>query len=126
MLGRVDEAGGDLGDAAARYAEALAQLTAAGVDRAVPACLADLAAIVAARGDVEAAARLAGASRAWQARAGMPRTPLPQADRSAVLEELGGGPHAAAWRAGAALSREQVLNEAAAVAAGTWSPPARS
>lgn len=123
VLGRIDEALGALDHAAARYAEALRHLAAAGVDRAAPACVADLAAVVLAGGDHEAAARLAGGSRAWQARAGAPRAPLPQADRSAVLEELAVGPHAAAWRAGAALTREQVLREAAAVAERAGSPP---
>lgn len=112
VLGRIDEAQGDLDRAAARYAEALGQLAAAGVDRAAPAYLGDLAAVVMAGGDRETAARLAGAGRAWQARAGVPRAPLPQADRSADLEGLAVGPHAAAWRAGASLSREQVLREA--------------
>lgn len=117
--GRIEEARGVLDGAAARYAEALSQFAAAGVDRAAPACVADLAAVALARGDHEVAARLAGASRAWQARTGMPRAPLPQSDRSAVLDPLAAGPYAAAWQAGAALSREQVLQEAVALAAVT-------
>jgi hypothetical protein len=44
------------------------------------------------------------------------RVPLPQVDRSAVLDALADGPHAPAWQTGAALSREQVLREAAAFA----------
>ena len=81
----------------------------------MPLCLADLAAVVAASGDHETAARLAGASRAWQARVGLPRAPLPQSDRSAVLDALAVGPQAAAWQAGYALSPKQALHEAAAV-----------
>lgn len=116
-LGRIEEARGVLDGAAARYAEALSQFGAAGVDRAAPACVADLAAVALARGDHEVAARLAGASRAWQARTGMRRAPLPQTDRSAVLDPLADGRHASAWQAGAALSREQILREAVALAA---------
>ncbi|MDO9495579.1 MAG: tetratricopeptide repeat protein [Nocardioides sp.] len=114
-LGRIEEARGVLDGAAARYAEALSRFASAGVDRAAPACVADLAGVALARGDHEVAARLAGASRAWQARTGMRRAPLPQTDRSDVLDPLAVGPHSAAWQAGAALSREQVLLEAAAV-----------
>jgi hypothetical protein len=115
VLGRVDEARGDLGAAAAWYAQALSHFAAAGVDRAAPACLDDLAAVLLAGGDAEAAARLTGASRAWQARGRVARVPLPQADRSEVLDALADGRHATAWQAGAALSREQVLREAAAL-----------
>lgn len=116
VLGRIDEARGDLGGATARFADAVEHLAAAGVERAVPTSLADLAAVVAAAGDHEAAARLAGASRAWQARVGPSRAPLPQSDRSRVLDALAAGPHAAAWQAGAALPPAQVLGEVAAVA----------
>lgn len=114
VLGRIEEGHGNLPGAAARFAEALRHLAAGGVDRAAPACLADLAAVLLAMGDTEAAARLAGGSRAWQTRVGRPRAPLPQADRSVVLEGLAVGPHAAAWQSGAALSREHLLREAAA------------
>jgi predicted ATPase/DNA-binding XRE family transcriptional regulator len=123
VLGRIDEARGDLDGAASRYAEALGQLAAAGVERAVPACLADLAGVVLAGGHHEVAARLAGASRAWQARTDLPRAPLPQADRSGVLDVLAVGPHAAAWQAGTTLSRDQVLREGAAVVAITGARP---
>jgi non-specific serine/threonine protein kinase len=114
VLGRLEEARGDLPAAAARYAGAVRHLTAGGVEQAAPACVADLAAVLLAMGDTETAARLAGGSRAWQARVGMPRAPLPQADRSAVLEELSAGRHAAAWQAGAALSREDLIRAATA------------
>jgi predicted ATPase/transcriptional regulator with XRE-family HTH domain len=125
LLGRVDEARGELDGGAAKYAEALRHLASAGVEQEIPACLADLAGVVLARGDRDAAARLAGASRAWQARVGLPRSPLPQSDRSAVLDTLAVGPHAAAWQEGAALAREQVLGEAAALAATTTAPSRR-
>jgi predicted ATPase/transcriptional regulator with XRE-family HTH domain len=125
VLGRLDEARGDLDGAAAKLGEALGLLIAAGGERAALPCLADLAAVVLANGDSEASARLAGASRAWQARAGLPRAPLPQSDRSAVLDALAVGPHAAAWQAGSTLSREQVLQEAAAAAAVAESLPRR-
>lgn len=123
VLGRVDEAQGDIEGAAAKYEQALRHLAAAGVEQAVPTCLAHLACVALAGGDHDVAARLAGASRAWQARAGLPRAPLPQSDRSVVLDALAVGPHAAAWQAGTALSREQVLLEAAAAAAVTEAPP---
>ena len=114
VLGRIEEGQGNLPDAAARYAQALHHLATGGVDRAAPACVADLAAVLLTMGDTEAAARLAGGSRAWQTRVGIPRAPLPQADRSVVLDELAVGPHAASWQAGAALPREGLLREAAA------------
>jgi hypothetical protein len=117
VLGRLEEGRGNLPAAAARYAEAVRHLAAGGVERAAPACLADLAAVLLAMGDTEAAARLAGGSRAWQTRVGMPRVPLPQADRSVVLEELARGSHADAFQAGAALSREQLLRAATAYCA---------
>ncbi len=113
VLGRVEEARGDLAGAVRHYTEALRQLAGSGVEEAVPACLADLAAVVLASGDAETAARLAGASRTWQARAGLPRMPLPQVDRSAVLDELSSGAYADACRAGALLSRDEVLRELA-------------
>ncbi len=114
VLGRIEEAHGNLPDAAARYAQALRHLAAGGVDRAAPACVADLAAVLLAMGETEAAARLAGGSRAWQTRVGMPRAPLPQVDRAVVLDELAVGPYAEAWQEGAALPREHLLREAAA------------
>ena len=117
VLGRLEEGRGNLPAAAARYAEALRHLAAGGVERAAPACLADLAAVLLARGESDTAARLAGGSRAWQKRVGTARAPLPQADRSVILEELADGPHAAAWQAGAALPREQLLRAATAYCA---------
>ena len=115
VLGRAQEASGSLDEAAVRFAQALTHLAAAGVDRGAPAYLADLAAVLLAGGNPQEAARLAGASRGWQARAGVGRAPLPQADRSAVLDELSTGSHADAWQAGATMSREQVLAVAAAL-----------
>lgn len=120
VLGRIDEARDDLASAAVKHAEALREVAAAGVERAVPTSLADLAGVVLAGGDPDAAARLAGASHAWQAHVGLPRAPLPQSDRSAALDALAVGSHATAWQAGTLLSREQVLLEAAAVAAITF------
>jgi tetratricopeptide (TPR) repeat protein len=115
VLGRIEEARGELGAAAAHYAEALGVLAAAGVEQAAPACLTDLASVVLASGDDEVAARLAGASRAWQVRVGRPRAPLPQADRAVLLDQLAVS-HSGAWEAGAALSRREVLAEASEVA----------
>lgn len=112
VLARCDQLEGDLPRAAVRLAEALQLLGGAGVERAVPSVLEDLAGVLAAAGRPADAARLAGAADQWRTGSRLPRQPVQLRELVATLEELR-ILHAAEWRAGSALGRERVLDEAA-------------
>ena len=114
VLGRVDQSEGALVVAAERFAEALRHVVQAPVERAVPACLEDLAGVLLASGHIEAAARLAGAAAALRGAGSPTRVPF-DPHRAAAVDALrtvaGGVP----WRDGRLLARDRVLSDAAAV-----------
>jgi hypothetical protein len=112
-LGKADQAEGNLDAAAGQFAEALRLLVGARVEPAIPTCLEDLAGVLLASGQPALAARLAGASEALRSLGGVPHLHVPVA---AELIALQTGPHAASWKAGRALTREQVYSEAWTVA----------
>ncbi len=115
ILGKADQAGGDLDRAALRFARSLQLLTGARIDRAIPACLDDLAGVLLATGEPEPAAWLAGAAESLRAEGIPSDTPIP--GMAADLTGLRDGPHTAAWLLGRACSRDQVYARAREIAA---------
>lgn len=114
VLGKADQAEGASVVAARRFADALRVAAEARVERAIPACLEDLAGVLLASGHPDRAARLAGAGEVWRT-PGLTRAPVRSEDLTASLHALHDGPHSASWIEGRGLSREQVLREAADV-----------
>ncbi len=115
VLGRTAQAGDDLETAARHYAEGLRMLVGAGVERAIPEFLENLAGVLVAWGQVDRAALLAGAGEALQGMIGIAPA---AAGGTAPAVDLGGlraGPHAAAWTEGQSLTRDQVIAEAIAL-----------
>jgi non-specific serine/threonine protein kinase len=118
-LGKVAQAANDLGTAASQFEEGLRLLAGAGVERAIPEYLENLAGVALAGGQPDRAARLGGAAEALRERVGVTQV----ASRGLVdLTGLRAGPHAEGWAAGRILSREQVLAEAAALLNATDEP----
>ena len=99
-----------------RYRESLALCGAASYARVVAQCLEGVAAVAAARGRPECAARLAGAAAALRQRDGMPPDPAGRVDYertvSATRVALDDDAFAAMWTQGQALSPEQAVAEA--------------
>jgi len=87
--------------------------------------LAPLAAVVAAAGQAEAAVRLVGAATAWRERAGFGTfpndVPWPDLAIGPARAQLDASVFDAAWRAGRAMTLDQAVEEALAVAAAVGS-----
>lgn len=116
VLGRVAQADDDLGTAARQFAEGLRLVVGAGVERAIPDSLEDLAGIVLAWRQPDRAARLAGAAEALRGLIGITHSPGDGTAGAVDLTGLRAGPQAAAWSEGKALTREQIIGEALALA----------
>src|SRR5690606_8463942 len=114
ILGRADQADGNLDDAIRHIAEALRLLVGARVERALPTCLDDLAGALFARGEPAIAARLAGASEAL--RAGGRHVSAQASPATKMLAPLRNGPHASEWMAGFTRGRDQAIADALAAA----------
>ncbi|MBA2468817.1 MAG: tetratricopeptide repeat protein, partial [Chloroflexia bacterium] len=111
ILGKIAQADDDLDTAAARFAGGLRLLVEAGVERAIPDCLEDLAGVALAWEQPHRAARLLGAGEALRAIIGATQSASLGAAGAVDLTGLRTGSHAAAWAEGRALTREQVITE---------------
>jgi predicted ATPase/transcriptional regulator with XRE-family HTH domain len=123
IQGKLAQVDDDLDSAATRFAEALSLLVGAGVERGIPGCLEDLAGIMLVRGEPEQAARLAGGAVALREQIGITQS---AGEGTAPVADVSGmrtGPQAAEWSEGRALTGEQVIAEALALA-GEISHPA--
>jgi hypothetical protein len=120
LLAGVARTEGDLGRAARLHAESLRTRQAYGEMIGIYDDLVGLAAVAHAAGRYAAAARLLGADEAFCARSGYQGygvTPEVREDTRQSLEvQLGGAPFRQAWDAGRALSTEEAIAEALAVA----------
>jgi predicted ATPase/DNA-binding XRE family transcriptional regulator/Tfp pilus assembly protein PilF len=124
-FGWIAHARDDLSGAARHFADALQVAVEAGVDRAIPTCLEDLARVAWAVGQPVRAVHLAGAAAAQREVLGVPRMGddgnASMLDLSALQHE----PHATAWREGQALPRDQAVAEAMTLAAEIAHPASR-
>jgi len=115
-LGRAAHRQGDEDRAARRYRESLNLYHDAGVTLHLAECLWGLAAVRAARGHPEDAARLLGAAAVMRETTGSPVSPFDRADYErdldAVRAALGEEAFAAAWATGKTLSLEQAIADA--------------
>jgi predicted ATPase/transcriptional regulator with XRE-family HTH domain len=122
IQGKLAQVDSDIDSAARRFAEALSLLVGAGVERGIPGCLEDLAGIMLAWGQPEHAARLAGGAVALREQIGITQS---AGEGTAPVVDVSGvrtGPQAAAWSEGRALTGEQVIAEALALAEGISHP----
>ncbi len=121
-LGRAAQAGGEQLEAADRFVEAFRIATDNRVERILPEILEELASVALARGESERAARLAGAADALRETVGIVAR---GGDGAAIdLTVLRDEAFSSAWAAGRRLSREEVVAEVVAIAAGEGCSPA--
>ncbi len=118
-LGDIDIATGDVGSAAARYAEALGLFLPMGNRVGIAQCLEKLAKCALIRGHVSSATLLLGSSAALFSAIGVTPPPDrdPAIDAASLKPRLSPEEFARAWDAGRALSPEKAAAEALALAA---------
>jgi DNA-binding CsgD family transcriptional regulator len=120
---------GDFARAREAHRESATGLLQLGDRRGFASELRDLALAAAAVGEMERAARLAGAEAALREATGAPLTPVPEARRyerelDKVRAALGETAFAMAWAGGRSLPPEQAIAEAAAAIPDVVGPPA--